>query len=180
MQIAPLTTGCRIMNNHIPILLLAIMLSACNAETVSDTEFPVESVMRAQYQEPSDVILYKSVENGDVFTTQTINSPLPDTTFNGVPVKSTKSTNVSKKNGEASSYMDYISYYQASPLAYIGAKYSDEYELASNQIPLPQTAKIGDSGKVYTSQSWSDESKKTLIGEAVATWTLKTANDNTA
>lgn len=49
MQIAPLTTGCRIMNNHIPILLLAIMLSACNAETVSDAEFPVESVMLAQY-----------------------------------------------------------------------------------------------------------------------------------
>lgn len=164
----------------ISIFLLAMIMSACNSETVSDAEFPVESVMLAQYQEPSDVILYKPVENGDVFTMQTINTPLSDTTFDGVAVKRTKSAIILKQNGKVLDSSESLLYFQASPLKYIGSTSNDEYETASGQTSLPKTTKIGDSGKIHKSNSWRDDSKKTSISDAVVSWTLIAANDNTA
>lgn len=167
------------MHNHIPVLL-TLTLSACNAETMRDAEFPVESVMVAQYQEASDVILYRPVENADTLITQNINTPQQDTTFNGSSVKSTKSVFFLKEGELELSRNEYTLYFQASPYKYMGSKSSDEYEVASSQILLPKTAKIGDSGKVYTSNAWSDDSKKTPTSDTVVNWTLRAANDNTA
>ena len=162
------------------LLVATIALNACNAKTVSDAEFPVESVMLAQYQEPSDVILYKPVENGDVFTMQTINTPLSDTTFDGVAVKRTKSAIILKQNGKVLDSSESLLYFQVSPLKYIGSTSNDEYETASGETSLPKTAKIGDSGKIHKSNSWRDDSKKTPISDTVVSWTLIAANDNTA
>ncbi len=162
------------------LVLVAIALSACNSKTVSDADFPVESVMLAQYTEPSDTTLYYNIENSAPLVVQIINTPLPDTTFNGVPVKSTKSQTITRQGETEMERTESILYFQESPLKYIGSVSSDEYEVASNQTPMPKKAKIGDSGDVNQSNLWTDASKKTQTSDMVAKWSLKPANDNTA
>ena len=46
------------------------------------------------------------------------------------------------------------------------------YNVASNQVPLPTTAKVGDSGQLFTLEMWDSAAKSWKCGEMTVTYAV--------
>lgn len=62
----------------------------------------------------------------------------------------------------------------------LGAASSGAYDVVTAFTPFPATAKVGDTGRLYTANRYTDTSKGTLLGTTVVDWSLLADTPSTA
>ncbi|GAC1421864.1 MAG: hypothetical protein NVSMB6_23460 [Burkholderiaceae bacterium] len=98
----------------------------------------------------------------------------------GLAVKTIGITNtVTNSSGVVTRTFGQTDYFQDAPYKLISRTFTTSplYEVATNQQPLPATAKAGDSGKFYDSIIYSSVSKSAVVANAVQTWQVTPDTD---
>ena len=162
----------------------ATMLSSCSTERVNDSEFPVESVLAKQYDSNNENTVYAGYDtkDGDVLLAlQSSNTKGADTSFDGKAASSSAYKVIISLDGVELNKTEGFSYFQASPFKYLGSLTDDgEYEAATSHGIIPKTAKIGESGELTKSTTYTDSTEKNKVSDSVSEWSLKSASANTA
>lgn len=177
-----------IMFKLIVLALVTIVLSwySLNKETkdvkVSSEIFPVESVIARQYTESRDVNLYKKSREVGTISIHSVDTVLPDGTFEGISTKRSKNV-YSLGHPDTATELSpsaRVSYITEKPFKFIGSTSSDDYEVAAVNHPLPKEGKVGDKGGIYESVIWTDSTKAIKVKWTMVNWQLFPASENTA
>ena len=143
--------------------------------TVAGPTVPLEAAISALF---STTRTYTRTEtglnNGDVYDFEASYVMGAPTSFEGTQVRTVSVTHSIKKNGAQFSTSSQNDYFLASPYRLIGTtlQNSSVYVVASGQIPLPATAKPGDSGKFYDTITYDSASKKTVLATSSLSWAV--------
>jgi hypothetical protein len=172
---------------RIILLFPAASLVACgggggSSDSGTVTVFPIEAAVTSYLTSPRNfTTTHTDSTNGDVYTLDYAHSPGADSTFEGSPAKTVSLTINLKRNGTPLSTSTQVDYFQTSPFRSLGTiDNTGEYTVMANQVALPATAKVDDSGNLHTSTTYSDSSKATVTATSVATWNLQRASPTTA
>lgn len=115
--------------------------------------------------------------NNETPTTFTITydlNPAADATFEGIAARTLAYTADLREDGIVIENAGGTEYFQVNPYRHLGTRYNDStYEVAANQVNLPTTAKIGDSGDFYTSTTYTNDSKTTVEETAIVRWSME-------
>ena len=164
--------------------IAATLLLSCSAERVNTSEFPVESVITKMYDSDNENTVYAGYEtkDGDVLLAlQSINTKGADTSFDGKAASSSAYQVITSLDDVELDKSEGVTYFQASPFKYLGSVTDDgEYEKATSHGIIPKTAKIGESGEVTKSTTYTDSTEKNQVSDSLSEWSLKSASDDTA
>jgi hypothetical protein len=156
-------------------------ISTATDQTVSAPVFPVQAVMAALVDNPRNSVKNYTDPANDVHTLVGKYAPGVILSFEGLSAKAGFAINSRSKNGTLVWMNSQIDYFDVATYRYFGSILdTGEYVVASNQVQPPATAKIGDSGNLYTFTSFTDNTKTTVARTATATWDLQPDTGSTA
>lgn len=149
----------------------------------SGPSVPLEAAISAFYTFMQSYVRTEiDPQTGISYTGNVVLSNLSDTSIENIsPVKSVDISRTVSKNGTLSSTSNETSYFQISPYKLIATRFFGNplYVVAFNQLPLPITAKPGDSGKFYDSKTYDSTSKGIVLATASQTWAVTADTDTT-
>jgi hypothetical protein len=171
-------------------LCLAALLSACGGGG-GDAAPAATPIAAASF--PMDAAYTKAMTNGvnlngtaidgaDTWTMSASIAPASDAMFEGVVRKKSIQALTIKKNGSVLSSETISSYYSINPFTTYGSSSSGgTYAVQTSPAgAFPTTAKVGDSGSLGISTTYTSSSKTTVQSTTQGTWTLEADTATTA
>jgi hypothetical protein len=174
----------------IPALPVAFLVacgsgSSDNPAPEAATTFPIEAaVVSYLTSSQSFMTTYRDPANNDVYTLAYNHVPGANLPFEvDQSARLVLLTIDLRRNGvQLFPPRSQTDFFQNSPsFKYLGTiEDNGDYTVAANHAALPATAKVGDSGNLFTSTTYADNSKAAKRGTTVATWDLQADTANTA
>lgn len=164
----------------IPVMMFAALAgcggggSSTTAATPTATQVPIEaSVSGFETRSRTFTSGYTDPLNGDVYALTFTLTPGADAVFEGKAAKTATTVITIKKNGVVSASTSTTEYFTQAPFVLLGTTSGSSYVVTGAQQPLPLTGKVGDSGALYTSTTYTDSSKSSIGSTSSVNFTIE-------
>jgi hypothetical protein len=166
---------------------MALSLTACGGgvnttlsiggtvvKSVTNPTYPLASAVSAFLQSSRDYTL-KAKAGADVYELTWHSEPGTQGLFEGHLASTLDYSNTITKNGEKFAGSTLTDYFEVNPFhPYGGINHTlGNYDVASNQQPLPPVALAGQSGFLSNGIRYADSSKGRVLATSVTTWSLE-------
>ena len=148
--------------------------------TVSPITFPLAAAARSFYQSTHNFML-SATYAGNLYTVKMGIMPGTTTTFAGQLAALSVLAETVSKNGALINTVAIDGYSGANsgtPLGSIDLT-TGEYSVAANQVALPTSATIGQSGQYLTETTYANSTKRNIVSTTTETWSLLAADTAT-
>lgn len=161
---------------------VTLLLAACggggsdsSSTQISSAAFPVRSAIAAFLTTSHQFNLSATDSaSGDVYTLAYSYTPAGSGTFEGQAALTTNYAAVVKKNGVTAASVSGVAFAHPTfmyPLGNVNS--SGEYTVYANQVPYPETAKVGDVGSVATGTEYTDSTKTSIVLTSTETFSIE-------
>ena len=166
---------------------MALSLTACGGgvnttlsiggtvvKSVTNPTYPLASAVSAFVQSSHDYTL-KAKAGADVYELTWHSAPGTQGLFEGHLASTLEYSNTITKNGEKFAGSTLTDYVDVSPFRPYGGINNTlgNYDVASNQQPLPSVALAGQSGILSNGTRYADSTKARVMATSVTTWSLE-------
>lgn len=174
-------------------ILAALSLSACTTDMSNDaivnkhvqthevvTQYPVEAAILNIYTKARSQALLSVIGGQEMVITNRI-IPKGSTVFEGKQVQSAEKNTLIETDHHVVMNLSRNYYFTLTPLVFHGSiDSSDEYSVVTQMIPIPKTAKVGNSSKLTNENVYTDSSRRKKINTYTQTWFLADDSHSTA
>jgi len=149
-----------------------------NEEVRPKVEFPVAAVMSSYVLSAHNYTLH-STDGVNTYSLTVTNTPGTPSSFEGQAASTSSTTKSLAENNNIVNTESLNDFFTQNPYTPLGEQNlsNGEYSKATSQGTLPTTATVGESGKFYTLNTFTNDTMSTLYATTTTTWSL---TENTA